>query len=152
VTKTGSILLLLTVVPAIAQTPVMTNPAIQSMVHTGAPLETIIKAIKTAPRIDLYINNREYAQLLAAGATSPDADRIMKAIHDREYNGAEKNPGAPVSEESVRQDAAAPVVASVPLCLPPRPCNRTHESAPPDRNSRPPWMISPSGSTTPDGN
>jgi len=43
----------------------------------------------------------------------------MKAIHDREYNGAEKIPGAPVSIEAVRQNAVVPVVA--PVAAPPDP-------------------------------
>ncbi len=103
-----ALLLLLAVVPAIAQTSTMTNSTIQSMVHAGAPLETIVRAIKTAPRIDLYINDREYAQFLAAGASSADTELIMKAIHDREYNGAEKIPGPPVANAI----APAPVAAA----------------------------------------
>ena len=52
----GLLLLLLTAVSATAQAPVMSNPTIQAMVHAGAPTETIIRATKTAPRMDLYIN------------------------------------------------------------------------------------------------
>jgi hypothetical protein len=60
------------------------------MLNGGIPVNTIIRAIRTAPKIDLYINKREHDQFIRAGASPAAADQILQAIHDREYNGAEK--------------------------------------------------------------
>jgi len=60
------------------------------MLNGGIPVNTIIRAIRTAPKIDLYINKREHDQFVRAGASPAAADQLLQAIHDREYNGAEK--------------------------------------------------------------
>jgi hypothetical protein len=126
----GSAALLLVVlviaptVLAIAQTPVMTNSAIQSMLRASVPLDTIIRSIKTAAMIDLKINDSEYAQLSAAGASPGDADQIMKAIHDREYNGAENTSGRPANNEKAEAPPATPADS------PPSPPRRSYSRTP----------------------
>ena len=79
-------------VPAGAASPVMSNYTIQAMLSGGVPLPTIIRAIKTARQVDLYMNDREYARFKAAGASKSDADQIMQAIHSREYDGNRTSP------------------------------------------------------------
>jgi len=79
-------------VPARAAKPVMTNKTIQAMVSGGVPLSMIVRAIRIAPQIDLYMNDRERAALKAAGAADSEIDEIMKAIHYREYTGVDRSP------------------------------------------------------------
>lgn len=69
------------------QGSVMTNGLIQQMLRGGIPLGTITQAIRTAARVELYMNDQETNALITAGASSSDASEIMKAIHDREYIG-----------------------------------------------------------------
>ena len=93
----------------IASAQVMTNATIQAMLYGGVPLSTIVRTIKSALRIDLYINKEEYSHLIAAGASANAADQIMQAIHDREYGGAERLPAAtPASIPAASTPAPAP--------------------------------------------
>ena len=100
--------MLLTSAALIAQTQVMTNFTIQAMLNGGIPLNTIIRAIRTAPKIDLYINKREHDQFIRAGASPVAADQILQAIHDREYNGAEKWSADPIVSNPVATVASPP--------------------------------------------
>lgn len=100
--------MLLTSAALIAQTQVMTNFTIQAMLNGGIPLNTIIRAIRTAPKIDLYINKREHDQFIRAGASPAAAAQILQAIHDREYNGAEKWSADPIVGNPVATVASPP--------------------------------------------
>jgi hypothetical protein len=106
----------------VAATPVMTNDTIEAMVSGGVQLPTIIRAIKTAPKIELYMNEREYIGLKNAGATTSEADEIFKAIHYREYFGIDRSPVEPVVRVSVEPLAvskpAAPVPQGAPVPVP----------------------------------
>jgi hypothetical protein len=119
---TSSVLL-----PVRAASPVMSNYTIQAMLSGGVPLPAIIRAIKTAKQVDLYMNDREYARFKAAGASKSDADQIMQAIHSREYDGIDNSPAEPVvrvSAESVpvlKPAATVPPVAPVSVAAPPVP-------------------------------
>ncbi len=117
--------MLLTSAAVIAQTQVMTNFTIQAMLNGGIPLNTIIRAIRTAPKIDLYINKREHDQFIRAGASPAAADQILQAIHDREYNGAEKWSADPIVSNPVATVASPPTnrvdVTVQPALSPPTP-------------------------------
>jgi len=63
----------------------MTMSTIQAMVSGGVPLPTIVQTIRTAKKIDFYINDRERSRLMEAGATAGDVAQIFDAIHYREY-------------------------------------------------------------------
>ena len=79
-------------VPARTAKRVMTNKTIQAMISGGVPLSMIVRAIRIAAQIDLYMNDRERIALKDAGATDSDVDEVMKAIHYREYTGVDKSP------------------------------------------------------------
>jgi hypothetical protein len=100
-------------VPVCAATAVMTNHTIQAMLSGGVPVPTIIRAIKTAKQIDLYMNADEYARLKNAGASKSDADQIIQAIHSREYDGIDNSPAEPAIKVPVVAIAPVPASASV---------------------------------------
>ena len=82
-------------VPAEGQNRPMTNSTIQAMISGGVPVATIVRTIRTAPTVQLFVDRDEIARLLNAGASASDAEQIMKAIHDREYNGVDQSPVSP---------------------------------------------------------
>jgi len=121
--RMATILMLTAVI--MAATPVMTNATIEAMVSGGVPLPVIVRAIRTAARIELFTGKHDYARLTNAGASIKDADRIMEAIRYREYNGIDGSPVVehPVVEQvaSVTEPApspAAPVPVSVAASAP----------------------------------
>jgi hypothetical protein len=111
-------------------TPAMTNLTIQAMVNGGVPVPTIIRAIKTAPKIDLYTNDREYAQIVAAGASTSDANQIMRAIHQREYDGAEKWSADPIVSTAISTSVASVVKPQI-STIPPAPAIIDPQPQPP---------------------
>ena len=112
-------LLVISTAPALlhASPAVMTNQTIQAMLSTGVPLPAIIKAIKTAPKIDLYINERELKELKNAGASAGDTDQIFEAIHYREYVGIDSS----LVEPEERAEAPGPLPAVSEPNFPPPP-------------------------------
>jgi len=98
----------------ISAPPVMTNYTIQAMISGGVPVPVIVRAIKTATKVDLYMNDRECTRLKDAGASYAEVNRIVQAIHDREYNGVDLYP----AEESLVSTAiAAPVAQPVAVAI-----------------------------------
>jgi hypothetical protein len=98
----------------ISAPPVMTNYTIQAMISGGVSVPVIIRAIKTATKVDLYMNDRECTRLKDAGASIAEVNRIVQAIHDREYNGVDLYP----AEESLVSTAiAAPVAQPVAVAI-----------------------------------
>jgi hypothetical protein len=55
-------------VPAVGQTNrAMTNSTIQAMISGGVPVTTIVRTIRTAPTVQLFVNRDEIACLLECG-------------------------------------------------------------------------------------
>ena len=106
------------VVPGRAAPAVMSNYTIQAMLSGGVPLPTIIRAIKTAKQVDLYMNEREYARFKAAGASSSEADQLMQAIHSREYDGIDTSPAEPIVRVPVESVPVLKPAATVPPVAP----------------------------------
>jgi TonB family protein len=92
---------------ATALTPVMTNSTVEAMVSGGVSTAMIVRAIKTAARIEFFSNEQEHLQLIKAGASASAAREIMEAIQQREYNGADPSP-APRPVPAVPPSASSP--------------------------------------------
>jgi hypothetical protein len=93
----------------------MTMSTIQAMVSGGVPLPTIVQTIRTAKKIDFYINDRERSRLMEAGATAGDVAQIFDAIHYREYMNVDAHivvPPAPAPAMTVPVVAASMVAAA----------------------------------------
>lgn len=115
--RMAAILMLTAVISA--ATPVMTNATIEAMVSGGVPLPVIVRAIKTATKIELLTGDQDYARLTNAGASTSAADEIMKAIHYREYVGIDRSPVKPlVPAAVVAKPAPVPVASVAPAPVP----------------------------------
>ena len=68
-------------------TPVMTNGAVEAMVSGAIPLETVIRIIKIATKVDFVFNDQEYAKLVKAGASDGGSDQILAAMQQRVSHG-----------------------------------------------------------------
>jgi hypothetical protein len=107
--KMKKILLMLIACAVIsAAKPVMTNETVEAMLRGGVPVPTILSAIKTAAYIQLVASKEFYDRLLNAGASPSVADQIVRAMHDRTYNGA-------VRPEDVKPAPVAVILAQTPF-------------------------------------
>jgi hypothetical protein len=110
VKRMATMLMLTAVIMAAA--PVMTNATIEAMVSGGVPLPVIIRTIRTATQIEFFTGRPDYVRLKNAGASGSAADEIMKAIHQREYDGIDTSPAVePVVTVAKPTRAPAPAPA-----------------------------------------
>jgi len=108
--------------------PVMTNQTVEAMLRGGVAVPTILTAIETAAYIQLFMSKEFYDRLLRAGATPSVADQIVRAMHDRTYNGAERfedvKPvpvAVALASPRVVPAVAQPAETPVPVVTPPPP-------------------------------
>ncbi len=94
--------------------PRVTMSTILAMVSGGVPLRTIIQTIRTAKKIDLYINDGERNRLMEAGASAGDVAQIFDAIHYREYMNVDAHIVVPPAPAVKAPIIAASVAAPAP--------------------------------------
>jgi hypothetical protein len=97
--------------------PVMTNETVEAMLRGGVPVPTILTVIKTAPYIQLFTSKEFYGRLIKAGAPPGVADQIVRAMHDRTYNGAARLDD--IHSDAVAETVAAPLPTVVTPAAPP---------------------------------
>lgn len=125
-------LLLAVVCAAIAQIQppptALTNASVEQMVHSGIPLASILRAIKTAPIADFLVNSHEFTELQGAGATNRAGDQILEAMHQRMLHGPviAPPPAPPVVVAITRPEPQpTPLVAEQPQDPPPPTAQQT---------------------------
>jgi hypothetical protein len=133
-----------------AATPAMTNATIEAMVSGGVPLAVIVRAIKTATKIELSTGNQDYARLTKAGASTSAADEIMKAIHYREYVGIDRSPvepAVPVAVVAKPAPVPAPMASAAPVPATPPPAPVPAPVLPPMETAQEAAVLDPGGWT-----
>ncbi len=66
----------------------LSNNRVEAMVRKGVPIPLVIQTILAAQQVDFLIDNYEFSQLNAAGASNGAADQILEAMHQRLVRGA----------------------------------------------------------------